>query len=249
MMFPLVRELAADGVPVVVSCRVLKLCRAQYYRWLDTPIGDRELAQAYVANAVCDAHVDDPEFGYRFLADEARAAGYPVSDRTVWARCSENGWWASFTKPRNRKAEQAKRAVPAHDDLVRWAFGAEGLDELWVSDITEHPTGEGKLYVCVVKDMWSQRVIGWAISDRMKAGLVVAAINTAAARRGRPVDGCTFHSDRGSQAGFKWSSQHPVMEVLCGSSSASSGSSRSATRCDSRLGRRLRWRSSPPCAA
>ena len=199
MMFPLVRELAADGVPVVVSCRVLKLCRAQYYRWLDTPIGDRELAQAYVANAVCDAHVDGPEFGYRFLADEARAAGYPVSDRTVWARCSENGWWASFTKPRNRKAEQAKRAVPAHDDLVRRAFGAEGPDELWVSDITEHPTGEGKLYVCVVKDMWSQRVIGWAISDRMKAGLVVAAINTAAARRGRPVDGCTFHSDRGSQ--------------------------------------------------
>jgi putative transposase len=83
-MFPLVRELAADGVPVTVTCRVLKLCRAQYYRWLQRPVTDGQLDEAWLANAIFDAHRDDPEFGYRFLADEVRLAGHDVSDRVVW---------------------------------------------------------------------------------------------------------------------------------------------------------------------
>ena len=76
-MYPLVRELAGDGIPVTVACRVLKLARQPYYRWLASPVGDRELAEAYLANALFDAHRDDPEFGYRLLADEAREAGHP----------------------------------------------------------------------------------------------------------------------------------------------------------------------------
>lgn len=65
-------DLAADGVPVTVSCRVLGLCRQQYYRWLAEPFTEAELDEAYLANAIFDAHRDDPEFGYRFLADEVR---------------------------------------------------------------------------------------------------------------------------------------------------------------------------------
>jgi hypothetical protein len=65
-MYPLVRELADDGIPVTVTCRVLGIARQPYYRWLATPVGDAELEGAYVANAVFDAHRDDPEFGYRF---------------------------------------------------------------------------------------------------------------------------------------------------------------------------------------
>ena len=68
-------ELAADGIPVAVTCRVLKLARQPYYRWLANPVTDAELAEAYRANALFDAHRDDPEFGYRFLVDEARDAG------------------------------------------------------------------------------------------------------------------------------------------------------------------------------
>ena len=74
MMYPLVRELAADGIPVAVTCRVLKIARQPYYRWLTSPITDAELIAAYRANALFDAHRDDPEFGYRFLLDEARDA-------------------------------------------------------------------------------------------------------------------------------------------------------------------------------
>ena len=72
MMYPLVRELAADGIPVTVTCRVLDIARQPYYRWLENPVTDAELAQAHLANAIFDAHRDDPEFGYRFLADEVR---------------------------------------------------------------------------------------------------------------------------------------------------------------------------------
>ena len=89
MMYPLVRELAVDGIPVTVTCQVLKIARQPYYRWLKEPVTDRELAEARLANAIFDAHRDDPEFGYRFLADEVRSGGHTVCDRTVWRHCAD----------------------------------------------------------------------------------------------------------------------------------------------------------------
>lgn len=196
-MFPLVRELAADGIPVTVTCRVLKLCRAQYYRWLDEPFTDGQLDEAWLTNAIFDAHRDDPEFGYRFLADEVRLAGTEVSDRVVWRICRDNAWWSCFGKRRSRKG--AKPGTPSHDDLVRRNFTAKAPNVLWLADITEHWTDEGKLYCCAIKDVFSNRIVGWAIDSRMKARLVVAAIEMAVARRGGDVAGCILHSDRGSQ--------------------------------------------------
>jgi putative transposase len=196
MMYPLVRELAADGIPVTVTCRVLKLARQPYYRWLNAPVSDRLLDEAWLANTVFDAHRDDPEFGYRFLADEARLAGHRVCDRTVWRICAAMGWWSAFGKPKNRKA--GRPGTPAHDDLVRRVFTADGPNRVWLSDLTEHHTAEGKLYICAIKDVFSNRIVGWAIDSQMKARLVVAAIEMAVARRG-DVAGCILHSDRGSQ--------------------------------------------------
>lgn len=204
-MYPLVRELAADGVPVAVTCRVLKISRQPYYRWLAKPVGDAELARAYRADALFDAHRDDPEFGYRFLADEARDAGEAMADRTAWRICSELGWFSVFGKKRGKNGERP--GPPVHDDLcavvddkgrVRHAFTAEAPNELWLSDITEHRTGEGKLYICAVKDAYSNRIIGYSIDSRMKSRIAVAALNNAVARRG-DVAGCVLHTDRGSQ--------------------------------------------------
>src|SRR5690625_6659610 len=90
MMYPLVRELAAGGIPVAVTCRVLKIARQPYYRWLANPVTDSEYEQAYRAKALFDAHRDDPEFGYRFLVNEARAAGEPMAQRTAWRICSQD---------------------------------------------------------------------------------------------------------------------------------------------------------------
>ncbi len=198
-MYPLVAELAADGIPVTVSCRVLGLARQPYYRWLDTPIVESQLDEAYLANAVFDAHRDDPEFGYRFLADEVRQLDdhAEVSDRVVWRICRDNGWWSRFGKPKRSKG--AKPGTPAHDDLVQRDFTATAPNELWLTDITEHWTKEGKLYLCAIKDVFSNRIVGWSIDSRMKARLVVAAIEMAVARRDGDVAGCVLHSDRGSQ--------------------------------------------------
>lgn len=123
----------------------------------------------------------------------------------MWRICRDNAWWSALGKP--RRGEASKPGTPSHDDLVRRDFTASAPNELWLSDITEHRTRQGKLYCCAIKDVFSNRIIGWAIDERMKARLVVAALEMAIARRG-DVAGCILHSDRGSQAGLKWSSQH-----------------------------------------
>jgi transposase InsO family protein len=202
MMYPLVRELAVDGIPVTVTGRVLKIARQPYYRWLANPVTDAEWVEAHRANALFDAHRDDPEFGYRFLADEAREDGQVMADRTAWRICSSNGWWSVFGKKRGRNGKTGKPGAPAYEDRVRREFTAEAPNTVWLTDITEHHTGEGKLYLCAIKDVYSNRIVGYSLDSRMKARLAVQALDNAVARRrvdGTEVAGCILHSDRGSQ--------------------------------------------------
>lgn len=198
-------ELAADGIPVTVTCRVLKLSRQPYYRWLANPITQTERVQAYRANALFDAHRDDPEFGHRLLADEVGDAGEPMSDRTAWKITSENGWWSAFGKKKGKNGKQPGPAV--HDDhcavtdedgRIRHVFTADGPNQLWLTDITEHWTTEGKLYLCAIKDAFSNKIVGYSIDSRMKSRLAVRALENAVAMRG-DIAGCVVHSDRGSQ--------------------------------------------------
>ena len=209
MMYPLVRELAAKDapirVPVTVTCRVLKLSRQPYYRWLKQPITNADRVEAYRANALFDAHQDDAEFGHRLLADEARDAGESMADRTAWRICRDNGWWSAFGKKRSRNGKKA--GPPVHDDLcavvdetgrIRHEFTADGPNRLWLTDITEHRTGEGKLYLCAVKDVFANKIVGYSIDSRMKSSLAVRALENAVQMRG-DVAGCVIHSDRGSQ--------------------------------------------------
>ena len=109
--------------------------------------------------------------------------------------CSQQRIWSVFAKKRglNRKA-----GPPVHDDLVDRVFTATAPNVTWLTDITEHNTAEGKLYLCAIKDVFSARIVGYSISDRMKARLAVNALDNAASGRG-DVAGCIVHSDRGSQ--------------------------------------------------
>ena len=152
-----------------------------------------------------DAHKDDPEFGYRFLVDEAHDAGEPMAERIAWRICSDIGWWSAFGKPKTGKAK--KPGPPVHDDpyavvdkhgVIRHEFKADAPNQQWIGDITEHRTGEGKLCCCAFKDIYSNRIVGYSIDSRMKSRLAVAALNNAVARRG-DVDGCIVHTDRGSE--------------------------------------------------
>jgi len=191
-----VSELAADGIPVAVSLRALKLSRQPYYRWRKQQVTEAELVEAYRANALFDAHRDDDAFGYRLLADEAAVAGEVMCRRTAWRICRDNQWFSAFGKKRGKNGKRP--GPPVHDDLVQRDFTADDVNELWLTDITEHPTDEGKLYLCAVKDVFSGRIVGYSMDSRMKSRLAVNALDNAVIRRGDTA-GCIVHSDRGSQ--------------------------------------------------
>ena len=175
MMYPLVRELAGDGIPVTVTCRVLKIARQPYYRWLVCAVTDAELEQAYRANALFDAHRDDPEFGYRFLVDEARESGVPMAERTGWRICSDNGWWSAFGKKKAR-GKGKKVGPPVHDDLVKRDFTADAPNQLWLGDITEHWTA------CIPAVV---ATVGYPASIRAVRRSV--GVSQSRDRRGRPL--------------------------------------------------------------
>lgn len=207
MIFPLVREMAATDaplrVPVAVACRVLGFSTQAYYKWRAEPVSKRELDDAYVINELVDLHEDDPTLGYRFLADELEEVGVKACENRVHRLCRIGGIHASHAK---KKGKAGKPGPPVHDDLlatqdeqgrVRHVFSATRPNEVWLTDITEHPTKEGKLYLCAVKDVFSNRIVGYSIDGRMKSSLAAAAIRNAITLRSP--DSTICHSDRGSQ--------------------------------------------------
>lgn len=124
--------------------------------------------------------------------------------RTAWRICRDNQWFFVFGK---KRATNGKRpGPPVHNDLVQRDFSADDINELWLTDIppqaggapSEHRTSEGKLYLCAIKDVFSGWIVGYSISDRIRARLAVNALDNAMSRR-RDVAGCIIHSDRGSQ--------------------------------------------------
>lgn len=203
MMFPLVRDMAqAKGtrrvtirVPVVVSCRVLGFSRQAYYQWLCCPVSQRDWDDAHLINAAIDLHSDDPGLGYRPIADELPEIGITAGENRVHRLCKQERI-RSFHSVKNGSWKRPGPAV--HDDLVARQFHATGPNRLWLTDITEHPTGAGKLYLCAVKDVWSNRIVGYSIDTRMKKRIAINALRMAVERRGT-VPGCIVHSDRGSQ--------------------------------------------------
>ena len=197
MKFPLVRELAAEGFPVRLTCGVLGFSAQAFYKWQAGPICQRDYENAHLVNAIRDVHEDDPEFGYRFISDELERAGHSVGERRVWRLCSEHRIWSTTTK-KGRKSSPKRPGPAVHDDLVQRNFTAPAPDRVWLTDITEHRTDQGKLYACVIKGVCSNRIVGHATSDRMTAALATTALRSAVARR-RPKGTVVVHSDRGGQ--------------------------------------------------
>ena len=194
MMYPLVQELAVDGIPVTLTCRVLGFSKQAFYKWQADPVTDREWADAHLINAAMDIHTDDPAFGYRFIADQLAERGITASENRVQRLCQQEQIWSVFAKKRGLSR---RAGPPVHDDLVDRDFTADAANLTWLTDITEHPTAEGKLYLCAIKDVWSTRIVGYSIGPRMTAALAVSALSNAVALRDPA--GTTVHSDRGSQ--------------------------------------------------
>lgn len=115
MTYPLVPDLAADKIPVTVTCRVLGFSPQAFYKWKTQPVSQRDWDDAHLIDAAYDIHADDPAFGYRFIADELPARGIRAGENRVARLFSQQRIWSVFAKKRglNRKA-----GPPVHDDLV-----------------------------------------------------------------------------------------------------------------------------------
>lgn len=100
-----------------------------------------------------------------------------MCERTAWGICRDNQWWTVFGKKRGKNGKRP--GPPVHDELLKRDFTADDVNELWLTDITEHRTDEWKLCLCAIKNVFSGRLVGYSISDRMKARLAVHALDNA----------------------------------------------------------------------
>ena len=187
--------IAQGKATLTIAARVLKFSRQAFYKWLASPVSGRQAQDEEIIAKIRQIHADDPEFGYRFIADELHGQGVKISERRVWRLCSKI---QAFSVIARRKPRGRKSGAPVHDDLLQRRFHADTPNTAWVTDITEHWTREGKLYLCVIKDLCSRTIVGYATSARMKSHLTVAALEDAMRKRGEP-KGVIVHSDRGSQ--------------------------------------------------
>ena len=132
MMYPLVGVLAGEGIPVTVTCGVLGFSTQVYHAWRKNPVCRRDWDDAHLINAAYAVHADDPEFGYRFIADElVHEMGLTASENRVQRLCSQQGIFSVIV----RKRGSGKKAGPAvHDDLVNRDFTADAPDVLWLVD-------------------------------------------------------------------------------------------------------------------
>ena len=158
------------------------------------PLSQRDWDDAHLINAAIDIYHDDPEFGYRFSTDELARLGITASRNRVNRLCTQQ---RLFSRHARKHGLHRTPGPPVHDDLVARRFTAAAPDRLWLTDITEHPTTDGKLYLCAIKDACTNRIVGYSMADRMTARLAVDALTNAVALR-HP-SGTVVHSDRGSQ--------------------------------------------------
>jgi putative transposase len=135
MRFPLVRDLAADGIPVAVACRALGFTKQAFYAWNKNPVSQRDWDEAQLINAAVGIHHDDPAFGYRFIADELAGLGITAGENKVARLCSQQQIWSVFARKRGLSR---KPGPPVHDDLVQRQFTASRPDQLWLTDIERH---------------------------------------------------------------------------------------------------------------
>ena len=197
MSLRLVRELAADGFPVAVACRVLKISRSAHYDTLHRAPSTRRLADAELTDTVLAIHTASRgTYGVRRVHAELRLGlGLRCGRKRVWRLMRTAG----ICGIHRRRFRRSRPAAAVHADLVRRRFVADGPDRLWVTDITQHPTDQGWVYAAVVLDVWSRRVVGWSIADHLKTDLVVDALDMARWRRRPPAGQTVVHSDRGTQ--------------------------------------------------
>jgi putative transposase len=210
MRFRLVQELAAGEVRVAVACRMLGVSTSGYYEWCGRPPSLRAVADEALSAQIREIHAcSRGTYGVPRVHAELRLGRGLHCGRKRVARLMRAARLCGIYR---RRGKRPAPAAPVHDDLVRQRFVAEAPDRLWLTDITEHPTREGKVYLAAVLDVYARRIVGWSIADHLRAELVVDALEMARWRR-RPAPGRTvLHSDRGAQY-TSWAFGHRLRDA------------------------------------
>jgi transposase InsO family protein len=193
--------------PVCLLCSVLGVSRAGYYAWKDRPASPRQRRDDELLEQIGVIHGESKAtYGWPRVHAELRHRGVRASRKRV-ARLMRQAGLSGMVRRRKGKTTIRVPGIATAPDLVRRDFAPRAPNRLWVADLTEVATWEGKLYLAVVVDAFSRRCIGWAMAEHMRAELVVEALEMAIWQR-RPDTGLIHHSDRGSQPGLKGSLQH-----------------------------------------
>jgi putative transposase len=183
---------------IALMCRCLKVSRSGYYQWKKRLPSPRAQSQEAMADEIKRVFDDEKaRAGSPRIAKRLNEEGHRVSRHTVAKIMRIRGWRAKAAR-KYKATTNSNHNLPVAPNLLAQNFEAAAPDQKWVSDITYIWTGEGWLYLAVVLELYSRRVIGWAMAERMTARLVCDALTMAVWRRKLP-KGVIIHSDRGSQ--------------------------------------------------
>lgn len=191
--------MAREHLPVQLACRVLHVAESGYYAWRERPPSNRLVKHAWLTEAIVGIHIASRgTYGSRRVhAELGLGLRIHVSHGTVELLMQRVG---PHGLPGNRRP-RAKHVTPSVADLVERNFTRHARDQLWVTDITEHSTFEGKVYCAVVLDTFSRRVVGWPIDASPTAALTTNALAMAIGNRSPRPGGTIIHSDHGVQFG------------------------------------------------
>ena len=199
MTFAFIAQACPD-LPVATCCRVMKVSTSGFYAWQAEPVSDRDLDDAYLTNTIVDIHrMSRGSYGSPRVHAELRLGeGVRCGRKRVERLMRQAGVQGIYRRRRRGCTRRDPTAEPAAD-LVNRAFDPVEPDRLWMMDVTEHPTGDGKVYLAVVLEAFSRMVVGWSTGDHMRAELVVDALQMAIWRRQPPPGHTIAHSDHGAQ--------------------------------------------------
>ena len=207
--------------PIATLCRVLGVSPSGYYAWSGRPASARATADAALSAQIRAIHERSRgTYGERRIHAELHELDVHVSRKRIARLMRAMGLAGVSRRKFTTTTIRDHDARPA-PDLVERDFTAPGPDQLWVADITYVPTWAGFLYLAVVLDAWSRRVVGWAMATHLRTELVLDALNMAVSQR-RPTN-VIHHSDQGCQGEFNRSSQHLKTEVLYGKTTGVDG--------------------------
>ena len=197
MSFTLIDAKKAD-VPVATACAVLGVSESGFYAWRsrDASLRQRD-DMVLLAHIRAEFSTSNETYGSPRMLVELRENGLAIGRHRVARLMSENGMKAR-QKTRFKKTTDSDHGGPVAPNVLDQNFATDAPNEKWGVDISYVWTAEGWLYLAIVVDLFSRKIVGWAMSDRMKRGLAMAALQRAITLR-RPPPGLIHHSDRGSQ--------------------------------------------------